>query len=221
MAKSTKDDDKPTKKKKKKKVAPAESSSGSTVKFKGERAVATVVEEKPHKGSVSKAKKKVAKLREEIPESIEVEVMDAMSTASSQEKQHLEEYLHMFKRLRKLIRKAEKTCLTEGSNSREYYALCALYSQQREIIADIRSVSDMSGQVASMDANVIRPLISSTGQNVLDSMFQIRKIIIECSAKDKTQDALHKLELITNEQGKFLQGQYASSIEKVSSILLG
>ncbi len=199
-----------------------------SLKFNGETARPAKIKpvkdddpEKPHKGSLKKAKRKAEALRSELAETTEADLIAAMPAATAQEREHLEEYLHMFGRLRKLIRKAERTCLTVGSNSREYYALCALYSQQREIIADIRSVSDMSGQVATMDTNVIRPLVSAVGQNILDSMFQIRKVLIDCSRKEDTQDALHRLEGITNEQGKFLHAQYGTATEKVSSILLG
>lgn len=179
------------------------------------------VQEKPHKSSLGKAKKKAKRLREEIPSEEALLEQLPQLAPDSQEKIHLDEYLHMFRRLQRLVRKAEKTCLAENSNSREYYALCALYSQQREVIADIRSVSDMSGQVATLESSVIRPAISSIGQNVLDSMFQIKKVIMECSSPDKTQAALLAIEQITSEQGKFLQHQYGLAVDKVSSILLG
>lgn len=186
-------------------------------------AVAPDTEEKPHKSSLKKAKRKVERLREKAATDLTVisEALERVPTMASQEKRHLDEYMNMFENLSLLIRKAERVCLAEEVNSKEYYALSALMSQQREIIADIRSVTDMSGQVATMDTTVVRPLVSSIGQNVLDCMFQIRKIIIDCSDKDKTQAALHALEAITKEQGKFLQAQYATASDKVTSILLG
>lgn len=179
--------------------------------------------EKPHKSSVSKAERKARRMKDKMPS--DQEVLDAIPTLApdSQEKKHLDEYLHMFHRLQKLIRKCEKQCLEPGkrADQRDLYALCTLYSQQREVIADIRSVSDMSSQVATMESTVVRPMISTIGQNVLDTMFQIKKIIMECSAPEKTQAALVLLERVTAEQGKFLQYQYGVANEKVSSILLG
>ncbi len=197
---------------------------GTSKKFKHDLAVTvkTTDAEKPHKGSVSKAKKRAAKLKDGLLDEEQVTALvEAIPTASTQEKQHLDEYLHMFRKLKLLIRKAERTCLKDGANSREFYALCALYSQQREIIADIRSVTDLSGTVAAMDTNVIRPLVSAMGQNVLDSMFQIRKIILECGKEELIQAALFKLEGVTKEQGVFLQLQFGRSMDSATSLLLG
>jgi hypothetical protein len=203
-------------------------SSGSVVTFKAGakpkvKDSAPEAEEKPHKSSLAKAKRKAGKLKETLPavRAMENEVAELMPNVSSQEARHLEEYLSMFESLHALIIKAEKVCLDEDSNSKEYYALCALMSQQREIIADIRSVTDMSGQVATMETSVIKPLVSNVGQNILDSMFQIRRIIIDCASKDKVQAALHLLEGVTKEQGTFLHAQYSQASDKVGQILLG
>lgn len=179
-----------------------------------------VVEEpkKKKKGSLDGAKKKKEKLQAAI--STDLALIENMPMASSQEKEQLDEYLHMFRKLAKLIRKAEKQCMKSGQ-SRDYYALCTLMSQQREVIADIRSVSDMSGQVAQLDTNMLQPMARSIGQNMLDGFYQIRKLIIETSRPEETQFALAKLNEITNEQGKYLQSQYSLANEKAAQIMLG
>ena len=107
------------------------------------------------KPSLEGAKSKALALQSQMVS--EQELVESMPAASSQEKQQIDEYLHMFRRLSKLIRKAEKQCMKSGQ-SRDYYALCTLMSQQREVIADIRSVTDMSGQVATLDENVLQPM---------------------------------------------------------------
>lgn len=173
---------------------------------------------KKKKGSVEGAKKKKDKLQAAI--TTDLALIENMPMASSQEKEQLDEYLHMFRKLAKLIRKAEKQCMKSGQ-SRDYYALCTLMSQQREVIADIRSVSDMSGQVAQLDTNMLQPMARSIGQNMLDGFYQIRKLIIETCRSEETQFALGKLNEITNEQGKYLQSQYSLANEKVSQIMLG
>lgn len=208
----------PERKKKKKKKREAED---DAIPVKKKKRV-TEDGEKPHKGSVSKAKRKAERLGRDLPtvEELEAEIPTGIS---NQEREHLDEYLHMYRSTSLLIRKSETHCLQEDTkpDSRDLYALCALYSQQREIIADIRSVSDMSGQVATMESTVIRPMISSIGQNILDCMFQVRKVILDSCRPDQVQNATYALELITKEQGKFMQGQYSLANEKVSNILLG
>lgn len=169
--------------------------------------------------TVESAKNKIAVLQQQLPAN-EQELLEMVPAASSQEKQQIDEYLHMFRRLSKLIRKAEKQCMKSGQ-SRDYYALCTLMSQQREVIADIRSVTDMSGQVDQLDTNVLQPMSRSIGQNMLDVFYMLRKLIIETSKPEETQFALSKLNEITTEQGKFLQMQYQDAVGKVGKIMLG
>jgi hypothetical protein len=174
---------------------------------------------KKKKKSLEGAKRKQAKLQAAITAEL-AEITSLPPAATSQEQQQLEEYLHMFRKLAKLIRKAEKQCMKSGQ-SRDYYALCTLMSQQREVIADIRSVSDMSGQVAQLENNVLQPMIRSVGQNMLDSFYQIKALIVNTSKPEETQFALNKLNDITTEQGKFLQMQYQNAVERMSQIMLG
>lgn len=174
---------------------------------------------KKKKKSLEGAKKKQAKLQAAITE--ELALIENLPPAhSTQEQQQLEEYLHMFRKLAKLIRKAEKQCMKSGQ-SRDYYALCTLMSQQREVIADIRSVSDMSGQVSQLENNVMQPMVRSIGQNMLDCFYQLKALIVNVSKPEETQFALGRLNDITKEQGKFLQSQYSNAVERVSQIMLG
>lgn len=169
--------------------------------------------------TVEGAKRKLARLQEEV--SSELALIEEMPVAvSSQEQLQLEEYLHMFRKLGKLIRKAEKQCMKSGQ-SRDYYALCTLMSQQREVIADIRSVSDMSGQVGQLETDMLQPMVRQVGQNMLDSFYQLKKLIVDTCRPEETQFALGKLNEITTEQGKFLQTQYHAALEKVNRIMLG
>lgn len=178
-----------------------------------------VKKKKKKKGSLEVAKKKQAKLQAAITEELAM-IENLPPVASTQEQQQLDEYLHMFRKLAKLIRKAEKQCMKSGQ-SRDYYALCTLMSQQREVIADIRAVSDMSGQVAQLESNVLQPMARSIGQNMLDGFYQMKALIVNVCKPEETQFALNKLNEVTTEQGKFLQAQYQNAVERVSQIMLG
>jgi len=173
-------------------------------------------------GPVSKikaAKRKAAAMKADVPTEEEL-LADIPAVTTTQEQEHLEEYLHMFRKLRRLIRKAERDCL-ESNNPRGYYAVCTLYSAQREVIADIRAISDASGQVKYLDDHVLQPLTRSVGQNLLDVYYQVRKLIIETSNPKDTQFAISKHEELIKEQGRFLQASYQEYLIKTSKYLLG
>lgn len=181
-------------------------------------AVSTKVKKKKGPRTVEGAKTKIRRLRQGIP--TEEELIAELPQVASQEQEHLDEYLHMFRKLKRLIRKAEKDCL-ESNNPRGYYAVCTLYSAQREVIADIRSVSDMSTQVKHLEEHVLQPMIRSLGQNLLDSFYQVRKLLIETTRPAETQFALSKYEELTKEQGKYLQSVYAEANDKITKFMLG
>ena len=168
---------------------------------------------------IGAAKRKVARLKSGIPTEAEL-LSELPEVTTTQEQDHLDEYLHMFRKLRRLIRKAETDCLA-SNNPRGYYAVCTLYSAQREVIADIRAVSDASGQVKYLDEHVLQPLTRSIGQNLLDVYYQLRKLIIETSNPKETQFAIAKHEELIKEQGRFLQSVYQDSMSKTSKYLLG
>lgn len=160
--------------------------------------------------------------KEKLEKAIKSELAEItlVPTANSQEQEQLEEYMNMFRKLGKLIRKAEKQCMKSGQ-SRDYYALCTLMSQQREVISDIRSVTDMSSQVAAIENDVLQPLIRSIGQNTLDVFYQLKKLIVSVSIPKETQFALAKLSEITKEQGTHMHVQYGNALEKVNKMLMG
>jgi hypothetical protein len=136
------------------------------------------------------------------------------------EREHVREYVRMFKRLRSLAKKLERDCL-EQSGGRGVYALCTVYSQQREVIADIRTLTDLSGQVQMLDEQVLQPFTRSVGQQVLNVYYQLRRLITETTEKKQTQFALDKLEEITKDLSSVLQSQYEESSVRVSDLLMG
>ncbi len=170
--------------------------------------------------------KKVAKVKEKISETREVVssqmqfVERARNKVEKQEDEYLEEYLHIFKRLKVLIRIHEEKC-RESKNARDVYALNVLYSQQREVIADIRAVTDMSHQVDQLVNDVLQPMTRSIGQNALNVFYQMRKLLTETTPPEKTQRALNELETLIMEQGKFIQQEYSVAEQKITTLLVG
>ena len=167
--------------------------------------------------SVESAKKKIAK-RKQVIATMEASLPEVIP-ASDGEAEYLKEYLYMFRRLKKLIRKAEKQCQKSGA-SRDYYALSTLLSQQREVIADLRTITDMSGQVQLILDQVLMPLVKNIGQNILDIYYQKRKLMMETCKPNEVKFAMSKLEELTKDQAKFVQEMYKASEAKLNELLL-
>jgi hypothetical protein len=176
--------------------------------------------EKPKLTKEQRAKRKARRLAKDLPTvaEIEQEIEQKAVSANPQEQQHLEEYIRMFRMLRRMCRKAERQCLKSGQ-SRDYYAYCTLLSQQREVINDIRAIADSSQQIHILDDTVLQPFARSIGQNLLDSFYQLRRLTTETSAPDQTQFALKKQDEIVKEQGRYLQHMYQRALEQMTKAL--
>ena len=163
---------------------------------------------------------KVKEAKPQINDRDEAKLVKALrsKSESSQEKEQYEEYLHMFSKLKTSIRMFERE-LKFSKSTRNVYALIALYSQQREVIADIRSITDYTENVNRIMTSLIQPLFSNITQSNLDIFYHIRKLMIEVSKDDQTQYALKRLEDLMREQGKYLQDKYENASEKLVQIV--
>lgn len=167
------------------------------------------------------ASSKLERRRERLNQALEEIDLEAISrNVKPGEREYLDEFVWMFNRIGRLIRATEKRALKSGQ-SRDIYALSTLVSQQREIIADIRTLSDMGGQTEMLRTAVLQPMTSALAQNILDSYYQLRRLITETSNPKETQFALSKLDEIAKEQSKFLQLKYAESSTKLDRIMAG
>lgn len=136
------------------------------------------------------------------------------------EREYLEEYVWMFHRVGRLIRKLEKQAMKSGQ-ARDVYALNNMISQQREIIADIRTLADLSGQMNMIRENVLQPVISNIAQNLIDSYYHIRRLMVETCEPKQTEFALKQLQTIVQEQSKYLQMQYQTGCEQLDRVMAG
>lgn len=145
------------------------------------------------------------------------ELRDKATSAAEQE--YLEEYLRLFVTNRRIIRLFERKLLNDPL-SRDVYALMTLYSQQREIINDIRMISDLGGQVELLHTYVLRPYTSSLTQAVSDVYYQLRTLISQTCKKD-TQFALEQLSDLTRQLGVAINAGQSIAITELNRIMLG
>ncbi len=134
----------------------------------------------------------------------------------------MKEYTLMLRLNARLIRKLRRQLLDdEKLNNRDIYSLSTLMSQQREVIADIRMISDLSGQVQLILELVLQPMLSNIGQVIVNSFYQQRRLIMETVKEKETQFALKKLDEITGEVSRAMQIYYEQGAAKVQEILVG
>lgn len=169
------------------------------------------------------SKELVAKAKSVRTKVVNVEVEDldriiANKQSNSQDVEFYDEYRHMFLQLKKNIRVFEKE-LRFNKSTRNVYALISMYSQQREIMADVRAITDHTENISRIMTSLIQPLFSNITQSNLDIFYHIRKLVIETSKDDQTQYALKRLEDLMREQARYLQDKYETAGERLTDII--
>lgn len=132
-----------------------------------------------------------------------------------------DEYTSMFNTLRKLIRKQETLCLSSEGKGRDLYALNMLYSQMRELLIDIRTISDNTEQANMLIQQSIIPMCNDIQQLLTDSYYQMKKLVQEICQKDKLTYAEKNLNNIFLSQGRLVQDSSVRSKSTCLAILTG
>ncbi len=118
-----------------------------------------------------------------------------------------------------MIEMCEKRYMS-SSTSKEVYAMMTMYSQLREIIADIRSVTDMSSHAESLIHGAVQPSIFSVAQYLVDMFYQIRVLIRDIAREDQVQTGMHKIDEMMRDSGIVLQDEYEKAATKIREILV-
>ena len=194
-------------------------SSGSAV-LPISKSVTSAAPVKKKLSKIALAKKKARRTEQAVADEEKIlAALDAQVTSTT-EQEHLAEYLYLYRSLKRMSRKAKKQALL-GGKSQDYYSYCTLISQQREVIADIRAISDLSGQVQLVIEGALQPMVSSIGQVIVNSFYQQRRLLTETSKEKETQFALQKLDEITKEVSKALQIYYEQAAARIHEVLVG
>lgn len=175
--------------------------------------------EKPDR-RLPKATKKLTDVRGEIQQLEDEAASLDLEGNGGPEAVFKREYKKMLRYNARLIRRMNDQ-LEQQMSSRDIYALSTLMSQQREVIADLRTLVDMSEQVEMVQRQVLTPFVSESVQLVTDTYYQLRKLITEVSTPKQTQFALRQLEELIKQVGIGLQAGNESARDKLNQILLG
>lgn len=161
------------------------------------------------------AKEKTAKKKARVVQAIE-EFALLPDTGDEFDSQ----YRDMFENAVELASRLE-TQMVEGTiKGTEVYALNALYSQIRELIADMRATKDIGQQISELEQAALNPFTKQIGQFILDMYFAMQSNI-SAAVKDRDirEDLLRKLGDAAADAGIRAQQEHAVMLDKVRKVL--
>jgi hypothetical protein len=204
--------------KKKKKLVKVDSSSVKSSSSSSSKKLKPRTTEKKIK-KLNKAKN-IAKIEETAAQELIDKMKSDIKSSSIDENDHRAVYLDMYRQLRRIIRKTERSCL-RSKNGQGAYQLATLYTQLRETIADLRSLTDLSDHVDRIVERVVRPLFTTIVQSYADSMYTVKLKIKDRLIENKVKRTFEDIDDITIEAGKQFQAQYTKVVEDIKILLVG
>ena len=131
------------------------------------------------------------------------------------------EQSRMFFKLRSIAKRLEEEALDETkSPAKLVYSLSTIYSQQREVIADIRSVQDMGAQLQSIDMEVFDPLRRNLTNNLTSVMYQFKSLLSNVCKEGEMQFALTTLTSLMTDLGSGLDDATTTASLKMQQVLM-
>lgn len=129
------------------------------------------------------------------------------------------QYRSMFENAVDLASRLEEQ-MAEKVNSRDIYALNTLYSQIRELIADMRATKDIGQQIAEVEQMALNPYLKQIGQVILDLYFAMQSnISTSVKDKDRREELLAKLRDASADAGLRIQSEHAQMLDKLRKVL--
>lgn len=165
----------------------------------------------------SKFERRQSRLNEEL-ESLDLE--ELARNVKPGERDYLAEYVWLFNSVGRLIRKTEEAA-NRTLQSKDIYALSTLISQQREIIADIRTLADDNDVANNIRMMILRPQHNNLAQAVLGVFYQLQAMLSQVVIPDKAQYAQSKLEEIVREFSREMKNQYDKASENLDRVASG
>ena len=165
-----------------------------------------------------KEKKKASKRLEQRLEKRKQQIVEYAQVAeilpADSEKEYFDEYTHIFKSLQTLTRIAE-TKYQDSQQSRDIYALMAMYSQMRECIADMRSIRDLNEMSESLIRAILDPFLRNIGQVLVEQYQKMEKMLkLHLKSKD-VEPIVEELKAITSESAHKAQEHYGEAKQLV------
>lgn len=130
------------------------------------------------------------------------------------------QYRGMFDNLRTITALFEEKMLTNPSG-RDVYALSTLYSQMREVIADIRSTKDVTSQIHELESKAYSSFLTMVGQTYIDTFFKMQKDIrMYVKDPDAQSQLIASLQGVCKDQADKIQIGYGAMLDRVRTVLM-
>lgn len=130
------------------------------------------------------------------------------------------QYRDMFEKLQHIIGKFEDNMM-ENPTGRDVYALSTLYSQMREVIADIRASKDVTQQIVELESRAYSGFLRSIGQSYVDIYFKLQKDIrMFVKDIDAQEQLLTSLKGVCKDQADNAQASYGQMLDQVRTVLM-
>lgn len=157
---------------------------------------------------------KVAKSKQEVMQAVEqfVALPETNDPYDIEVKRIFETLVGMASRLEEQME--------ERIYNRDVYALNTIYSQIREVIADLRASRDISQQVDEIVRVVLSPYHRTVGQSIINIMQQMSHSISEhVKDPDRREELIRKLKHSCHDAASELQKEYLESNNKITQVL--
>ena len=129
------------------------------------------------------------------------------------------QYREMFENLQTIIGLFEEKML-ENPNGRDVYALSTLYSQMREVIADIRSAKDVSQQILELENRAYGSFLTLVGQSFVHLFYQMHtNIKATVKSRDQQEQLIASLKGLCKDESDKIQLGYQAMLERVRTVL--
>lgn len=128
-------------------------------------------------------------------------------------------YQKIFRRLRRFSRKMERE-MSRGDKiqSRDVYALNVLYNQTREVMADMRSLIDMSVMAETLCTESLDPLARTSAQAVTTMLMTVQSVLRE-HAPQQIEVVMDELKKAGGDIGTDLNNQLMLSRTRLTSLM--
>lgn len=164
--------------------------------------------------ATSKQMARIEKKRARVEQELQtLEVMPVMDEFDLQ-------YRHMFNRLR-TITEAFEIQMEDNPSGRDVYALSTLYSQMREVIADMRSTKDVESQMAELESRAYEGFLRAVGQGYVTLLFTVtRDIRKNVKDRDVQEQLIATLNGSAKDQSDTVMTSYRQMIDNVRTVLM-
>lgn len=111
--------------------------------------------------------------------------------------------------------------MEERIYNKDVYALNTIYSQIREVIADLRATRDISAQISELEAVVLRPYQQIVAQGFTDMYFHMMGAITKFVKDDDIRAELEKkMKNTLGEVAETVTEEYPKALDRMRKVLL-